>query len=343
MKRIATMSAKARGEIFTEAGVQLGFSPFHVEKDFWVCWTLAALFGDKAAGPNLAFRGGTSLSKGWQCIDRFSEDIDLAINRDWVGAAETVDLSAAVLSKNQKEKLFKKLRDQCRKTVSEVIVPLLIRDMSAITGDADARIAVESLESARDPFVVYVNYPGSGLNPPDEYFQSAVKIELSGRAEGVPVEDREIIPYVHAGFPHLASVQTTVIPCVRPDRTFWEKAALLHEQNSRSPQTEPGNRQSRHLYDLHQLWTVGGLSATISAADPMFKTVMDHRSSFFPYGQVNHLELQPRDLRLRPPPEILSTWQADFEKMGSMFFGKPPAFNHVLGTVREIQETFCRP
>lgn len=80
MKRIATMSAKERREIFTEAGAQLGFLPFHVEKDFWVCWTLAALFEDDAAGPNLAFRGGTSLSKGWQCINRFSEDIDLALN-----------------------------------------------------------------------------------------------------------------------------------------------------------------------------------------------------------------------------------------------------------------------
>jgi Nucleotidyl transferase AbiEii toxin, Type IV TA system len=300
------------------------------------------LFGDAAAGPNLAFRGGTSLSKGWQCIDRFSEDVDLAINRDWVGGAETVDLSSPIPSKHQKEKLFKKLRDQCRKTVSEVIAPLLIRDMSAIVDDANSRVAVESLESARDPFVVYVRYPGAGLNPPDAYFQSTVKIELSGRAEGVPVEKREIIPYVHAGFPQLASGQTTVIPCVRPDRTFWEKAALLHEQNSKTPQTEPANRLSRHLYDLHQLWTVGGLSAATSTADPMFKIVMNHRRSFFPYGQVNHLELKARDLMLRPPPETMATWKADFKKMRSMFFGDPPSFEQVLETINEIQESFRR-
>jgi hypothetical protein len=254
-----------------------------------------------------------------------------------------VDLSEATPSKNQKEKLFKKLRDQCRKKVSEVIVPLLIRDLAAIASDAGDRVVVESLESARDPFVVCVKYPGSGLNPPDEYFQPTIKIELSGRAEGVPVDGREIIPYVLTSFPQLATAQNTVIPCVRPVRTFWEKAALLHEQNSKTSQTEPGSRQSRHLYDLHQLWTVGGLSATISAADPMFRTVMDHRSSFFPYGQVNHLELAPGDLMLIPPPAIISAWRTDFEKMGSMFFGDSPTFDQVLATVRLIQETLGRP
>jgi hypothetical protein len=202
---------------------------------------------------------------------------------------------------------------------------------------------VEPLESARDPFVVYVKYPESGLKPPDDYFLAEVKIELSGRAEGVPVVNREILPYVHATFPQLASMPAAVIPCVRTDRTFWEKAALLHEQNARPNPEQPASRQSRHLYDLHQLWTAGGLSATVSAEDPMFRTVMDHRSSFFPYGQVNHLELAARDLKLCPPPEIMPAWKADFVKMGSMFFGESPTFDQVLATVSEIQESLRRP
>ncbi len=342
MKRIALMSSKERGEIFTEAGARLGFSPFHVEKDFWVCWTLGALFGNETTGPNLAFRGGTSLSKGWQCIERFSEDIDLAMSRDWVGRGEAVDLRMVTASKNQKEKLFKQLRDQCRTSISDVIVPLLMRDLAEIAEGAQDRVRVEPLESARDPFVVSLKYPESSLKPPDDYFHAEVKIDLSGRAEGVPVEARKIVAYAHAVFPQLAASQPSSIPCVRPVRTFWEKAALLHEQHARPTQEQPANRQSRHLYDLHQLWTAGGLSEVISAVDPMFKTVMDHRSSFFPYGQVNHLELEAWDLKLSPPPETITTWKADFEKMGSMFFGEPPSFEQILATISEIQESFRR-
>jgi hypothetical protein len=342
MKRIASMSTGERGEIFAEAGARLGFSPFHVEKDFWVCWTLAALFGDEAVGPNLAFRGGTSLSKGWQCIDRFSEDIDLAINRDWAGGGDVVDFNEEKVTASERERRFKKLRNQCRATVADVIVPLLSQAMSEISTDATRRIVVEPLESARDPFVVYVRYPVSGIKPPDDYFEESVKIELSGRAEGVPVEAREIVPYVHAEFAQLRSEPAIVVPCVQPKRTFWEKAALLHEQNTRPNQEQPANRQSRHLYDLHRLWTVWNLADVISAKDLLFKTVMDNRAIFFPYAWVSHHELMPGDLRLCPPSDMLSAWHADYEKMSSMFFGGIPSFQQVLATVREIQKTLNR-
>jgi predicted nucleotidyltransferase component of viral defense system len=71
--------------IYEEAGRRLGLSAGSVEKDLWVCWTLRALFRLPASGPQLTFKGGTSLSKGWNLIDRFSEDIDIVINREFLG------------------------------------------------------------------------------------------------------------------------------------------------------------------------------------------------------------------------------------------------------------------
>ena len=87
-------AANDRRDAFIAAGRRLGAAEQNIEKDFWVCWTLTSLFRSDRIGENLVFRGGTSLSKGWQCIERFSEDIDLAINRSWVGGEELVELKA---------------------------------------------------------------------------------------------------------------------------------------------------------------------------------------------------------------------------------------------------------
>jgi predicted nucleotidyltransferase component of viral defense system len=114
MNDVIALSSNERREVFTETGVRLGMAPFHVEKDFWVCWTLVALFTDDRIGPNLVFRGGTSLSKGWGLIQRFSEDIDLAINRSWVEQDLKAEASFSNVSKSQQERRLKSLRKKCR-------------------------------------------------------------------------------------------------------------------------------------------------------------------------------------------------------------------------------------
>jgi hypothetical protein len=343
MNAIATLTPGERGQIFTEAGARLGFAPFHVEKDFWVCWTLATLFSDGEIGGNLAFRGGTSLSKGWQCIERFSEDIDLAINRSWMGGDELVEFKEDIITTSERERRYKRLREQCRRVIREVIAPHLIDHLGKIADRGSARVVTESIASDRDPFVVRIEYPGAGLTPPDDYFQPVVKIELSGRAEDAPAEPRLVVPYISELFPELFADTPRPVSCVLPHRTFWEKAALLHEQHTNPKPVEPANRQSRHLYDLHQLWTAGNLKASITHQDPMFREVMVHRSDFFPYGWVNHREILPGDLQLVPEADRISAWVADFTKMKSMFFGVPPSFEQILTTIRNIQASLSRP
>ena len=342
MNAIAKLPPRERGQIFTEAGARLGFAPFHVEKDFWVCWTLATLFGDGKIGGNLAFRGGTSLSKGWQCIERFSEDIDLAINRSWVGGEALIEFKGPSLTTSERDRRHRRLREQCRHVIGEVIAPHLMACLEAISNDGRARVITGSVARDRDPFVVQVEYPGSGLTPPDDYFQPVVKIELSGRAEDAPAEPRLIVPYVRRLFPQLFADTPHPVPCILPHRTFWEKAALLHEQHTNPKSAEPANRQSRHLYDLHQLWTAGNLMASITHQDPMFREVMAHRSDFFPYGWVDHLKILPGDLLLVPPADRIGAWMADFAKMKSMFFGVPPLFEQVLKTLQDIQNSLGR-
>ena len=341
MNELLALKADERREIFTETGVRLGMAPFHIEKDFWVCWTLLTLFTDNQIGPNLVFRGGTSLSKGWGLIQRFSEDIDLAMNRGWLGAQPGEEAEPWPLSKSQQEKRLKKLRGECRQVISGLVIPSLKERLTQITKDATSRIEVETLEKARDPFVVYFRYPESGLAPPSNYFQARVKIELSGRADGMPVGIRNVAPYVSDAFPSVVPPgRQYEIPCVQPIRTFWEKVALLHEQNTRPERTTPASRQSRHLYDVHQLWTKGGLSGTVHLDKNLFRTVMEHRSQFFHYNWVDHLNLEQATLQICPPDSELSLWRNDFRAMESMFIERAPAFDVIVETLRAIEAQF---
>ena len=341
MSQIASLSAEERRDVFTETGVRLGIPPFHVEKDYWVCWTLVALFNNNTVGPHLVFRGGTSLSKGWGLIHRFSEDIDLAMNRQWLANDSEVDTLLASASKSRREKRLKVLRAECRQVVSECIVPTLKGRFSEIAEDGDERIIVEAIEQARDPFVVYFRYPESGLTPPSSYFQPRVKVELSGRADGVPVAVRTVEPYVTEVFPSLNPPgREYEIACIKPVRTFWEKAALLHELNTRPERSGLGSRQSRHLYDLYQLWFEGGLSHEVTASDALFKAVMTHRSHFFAYSWVDHLSLEPGQLVICPPEGEQAQWRNDYQEMKSMFFRAAPRFEEILSCMRTIEAHF---
>lgn len=343
MSQIASLPAEERRAVFTETAVRLGISPFHVEKDYWVCWTLVALFNNNTVGPHLVFRGGTSLSKGWGLIHRFSEDIDLAMNREWVSQNPQADALLAAASKSGRERRLKALRAECRQVVRDEIVPILKERYSNVADDGEARIVIETIEQARDPFVVYFRYPESGLTPPSNYFQPRVKVELSGRADGVPVAVRTIEPYVTEAFPHLNPPgRQYVIPCIKPVRTFWEKAALIHELNTRPERSKLGSRQSRHLYDLHQLWFEGGLSDEVGSKDALFKTVMTHRSRFFAYNWVDHLNLEPNQLVICPPAAEQPQWRNDYQAMKSMFFREAPTFAEILDSMRAIEAHFAR-
>lgn len=330
MKTIAALSKDDRRALFTETGARVGLPPFHIEKDFWVCWTLSKLFGDSQAGPHLAFRGGTSLSKCWGLIERFSEDIDLSMARAWFKEAK--DPGNPDISKSEREKRLKSLREECRVVIADVLAPMLETAISSLPETAS--IEIEPLEKARDPFCIHVHYPESGLAAPASYHRAAVKIELSGRAEGTPVQIRPLISYAAKEFPAIDPHGAMTLPCVLPERTFWEKAALLHEQNTRPIGKPPAPRQARHLYDLCKLWESVGSSAQLSK---LFPEVIAHRKAFFDYTWVNYATLVPSSLKLVPPEVALSEWQADYKAMQSMFHAKPPEFPELLDALKTIE------
>ncbi len=332
MKQIASLSADDRRALFTETGAQKGLPPFHVEKDFWVCWVLSTLVQHPESGPNLTFRGGTSLSKAWGIIERFSEDIDLAMSREWMGNAESP--SEAGITSSEKERRLKALRDECREMISGVLLPILKAAVNDLAGPESLR--VEPLETARDPFCLYFEYPGTGLQPPANYNKAVVKVELSGRADGWPMAERVIRPYIAEAFPRETGDPALLLSCVRPERTFWEKAALVHEQNVRPGDRALAPRQARHLADLVRLWSAGVSSADGFAT--LFEGVKHHRRTYFDYKWVDYDMLGAGDLKIVPPDSRLAEWRADYEAMRAMFFGKPTAFDEMVAELRAIEE-----
>lgn len=336
MNTVALLSAEDRLALFTETGAAQGLPPFHVEKDFWVCWVLASLFGHEEIGPNLTFRGGTSLSKAWALIERFSEDIDLAMSRSWLGPAK--DPGEAGISSSEKERRLKALRDECREMITDKLAPALQSAAASLV--EPFRIEIEPLAKARDPFCIHFEYPGTGLRPPADYNQALVKIELSGRAARWPMEDRIIRPYIADTFPAETGNPRLTLSCVRPERTFWEKAALIHEQNIRPEERPLAPRQARHLSDLVRLW-----NADVAAADgflALFTGVKIHRSTYFDYAWVDYETLTPGGLHLVPPETRLADWRADYQAMRSMFFNEPTGFDELVRQLRIIEQSLTR-
>ena len=155
MNTIATLPVKERRALFNETGVRMGLPPFHIEKDFWVCWALAVLFDNAEVGPHLTFRGGTSLSKGWGLIERFSEDIDLAMARAWFGVLK--DPAEKGIVSAERDRRLKGLRDECRRMITQVLCPVIEKEAGTLK--EPMKIEVEPLDKARDPFCIYTLLP----------------------------------------------------------------------------------------------------------------------------------------------------------------------------------------
>jgi predicted nucleotidyltransferase component of viral defense system len=280
-----------------------GLSPHAIEKDWWVTMVLKALF-ETSCAEHLVFKGGTSLSKGWNLIERFSEDIDVAISREFFGIT-------GISSKNQRDKL--------RKASSRYIQGTLIGELNEKMGDAeivDFIIEIEPTEiSDKNPRVLFVKYPS--LFPENKYLPNWVKIEIdcrSLREPFVPVNMRSIIAdhYPNENF----SDDYFPVNTVSPKRTFLEKAFLLHEalQKGRTK----SNRMTRHLYDLHKLMDTE-FAQNALADEELYKTIVEHRSIMTREKGVDYSTLRPSQINFVPENEVIDLWREDYGNMREIF------------------------
>lgn len=317
------LRAEDKVAIFNDISNKTGMPAFAVEKDWWVTETLAIIFEMEVAN-HLVFKGGTSLSKAWKLIQRFSEDIDLAIDRTFFGYE-------GELSKKQKTALRK---DAGQYTAGPFFEELQRR--FAERGFDVKFNVVEYLDSDQDPRIIEIYYPN--IMPAPGYMHPRVQVEIGCRSLREPFKEctfGSLLDEEYAGREFTAPFIT--IPTVYAERTFLEKLFLLHEEFHRPAEKVRVDRLSRHLYDVHHL----GRSEAVQALDDqgLYEAIVTHRYVFSKMGGVDYNLHNPKSLNPAPPEAVSGAWAADYKKMleEMIYEENPPSFQDLLDSVKELK------
>lgn len=312
------------------------------EKDWWVTAILYALFHTKVA-EYLLFKGGTSLSKGWNIIDRFSEDIDLALGRDFF--LNERNLSCARCTSNTQIHNFREkaqdyifsefkqdLKEQLSKLGLDVMV--LAENEEAVEAGEPRKVAHD-----KDPSVIFVHYP-SLYNSNAPYAKPTVKIEISVLSMDEPYELERISSLVEQVYEDedVDSDIVQTIKTVSPARTFLEKAFLLCEEyQKREPRTY---RMSRHFYDLEKLSHTNYLEMALNDSN-LYYNIVEHRKKFYHVGYVDYDKELPSAITIVPSAELIPKYEADYNEMRSSFiYGESLEFAELLQFLEKLQKRF---
>jgi hypothetical protein len=341
MDKVARLPTVDRAALFGETGAGRGVADTIIEKDFWVCWTLKRLFGlPKGAAATLVFKGGTSLSKAFGAIRRFSEDIDLSFDRAELGYAGDRDPEKEGISRKQAARLIDDLAADVERHIAEKLLPAL---RAAIVKQLGEPTNGEwSLEiDATDAQTVNFHYPTA--LPAAEYEGMAyitprVKLELGARGDPWPTDEKVIRPYAADDYPDFFENTDTSVTVLSARRTFWEKATALHAEAHRPAESPTPQYFSRHYYDLAMLLDTEEGKAAATDFE-LLAQVAKHKTTFFRSGWASYDTAKPGSLRLMPNEARIKDLRADYRAMTPMMFDEnPPAFDDILAQIRALQD-----
>ena len=251
MENFALLKPEQRRVVFEETGLSRNMQAVIIEKDFWVCWTLKELFQLPAFGEHLIFKGGTSLSKVFKVIERFSEDIDVSMDRGFLGFGGDNEPEKAASNK-EKQRRIEALKVACQKKIAAELLPTLDAAIRAKVGSGETW-ALRSDDDDPDRQTLLFEYPTSFASEATGYIRRVVKIEMGARADHWPSEATTITPYVAEQFPAGFKHGSCVIKVLSAERTFWEKATILHAEFHRPVDKPMPERFSRHYCDFYEL------------------------------------------------------------------------------------------
>lgn len=294
-----------------------------IEKDWWVVQTLR-LISNIAVAEHLVFKGGTSLSKAWGLIDRFSEDIDLAINREFFGFSG--DISRTQVGK---------LKDASSKYLSGDFLFILKKTFdNAGFSDVDLSV-VDRKDPDDDPVKIEVIYPT--VTEYSDYVQSRVLLEIGSRSLMEPSTICSFRSMIGEVFPALPFADDNIsIRCVNPERTFLEKLFLLHEEHQRPKEKMTIKGKSRHFYDIYRIAQTEYIDKAITDKE-LYASIVAHRERFAKLGGVDYSSHFPPNLNPIPSLELMPEWEKDYaEIQGQMIAGESPSFATLIEEIRQI-------
>jgi hypothetical protein len=320
MDKVARLSAAQRRELFTETAARQGMTPAVVEKDFWVTWVLDRLFAVPALARLLMFKGGTSLSKAYGLIERFSEDIDLIL--DWRVLSN--DDPLAVRSRSQQNRL----NDEINRLAQGYIAGELLEQVRTALGDVCQCDIGED-----DPHVIEVHYPAAFS---DDYLRPEVRLEIGPLAAWLPHEDRTISCYAAQSFPQFFGRSEFPVRVIRAERTFWEKATILHAEAHRPDDKKQPARYSRHYYDLAKM-ARSPIKDRALAEVELLAEVVAFKERFYFSAWARYNLAVPGSLRLVPEGSVLKAVTEDYRAMANMIFGTTPPFEAILAGLQDLE------
>ena len=332
MNKVARMTKRDRADLFAETAERRDLSEAVVEKDFWVCWTLKQLFTIDTLRDRLLFKGGTSLSKINHAINRFSEDIDLAVDYVALGFTGDRDPRREGLSKTKRAAILAEMMTACQQYIgSEFLEVLRVRCEEIIGNGEDWTLAV----SEQDRNIVRFQYPSAA--PMLDYIKPQVILELGTHAEFVPRDRFTVRAFAAEEFPSMFDEPDVAVTSLLAKRTFWEKATILHAEFHRPAAKALPDRYSRHYYDLAML-AQSPVRAEALADLALLDQVVLHKETFYPSGWARYDLARIGSLRLVPPDERRAALERDYRSMSVMIFGQPPPFGKITEVLAALEQ-----
>lgn len=327
--KLSDLTAERQRDIYNNVALKTGLPPASIEKDWWVTQVLKAIY-TLPYRDHLSFKGGTSLSKCWGLIERFSEDVDLGMDREYLGFEG--ELSKTQISDKLRraacafvrERMQHDLHDQLiRNGLSDELLNVTV-DITPIT--------------TTDPEVIRVAYRSVYPELNDPYLPPVVKIEVSGRSMSEPIAEKAICSLVDNAYPQSAVAEDRFeVRAVLSERTFLEKVFLLHEEFSK-PQVRV-ERMSRHVYDIAMMMGQGIHTRALSDEN-LYRQVLEHRRQFIGLKGFNYDTLYSDRITIVPTGEVRNLWRKDYEQMQEhMIWGEStPTYDNLLEILQQLNE-----
>ena len=312
-----------------QAAIKSNISPVVLEKDFWVCWLLGILFKSEFAD-SLIFKGGTSLSKVFKAIQRFSEDIDLSLSPSFLNLPETG------ASRNQSNKWMEKAEAACGVAVNDLIRPVLETAVQEVLGKRN----LGWFEFLRDyhtksPILLF-HYPSS--QPAGfAYLTRSVKLEFGSLTDQQPIGRHKISPWLADVFPNAFLDWQCEVVALAIERTFWEKATILHTEYHRPNEKPTPDRFSRHYADTADL-AKHPIAINALSQHSLRDQVTKWKSQFFGNSWANYDKAKPGTFHLVPPLLRMASLKRDYQSMRDMYLDEPASFDDILSSLEDLEK-----
>lgn len=326
MYNLAKLKAQERELIFRNTANKMNVNEAIIEKDFWVVLVLDYLFNKSKFKKAFTFKGGTSLSKGYSLIRRFSEDIDLII--DWTVFAVPENEPYKARSNTQQNKYNQLLNAKAATFIKDILLDEIKLGFGHLLG-YDVEMECDKTEEN----IIIFRYPRLYSN---DSILNTIRLEFGPLASWVSSEVIKVSPYINDYYPNAMNEPFTEVLTVIPARTFWEKATILHHEANRPKSSEIPDRYSRHYYDLYMMSLVLPIDSLINDFDQL-DSVVEFKKKFYPRGWARYDLAKRGTLKLVPNDYRIGELERDYKAMQDMLFGDKPSFNEIINSIRELE------